>query len=245
MFRTKEGPRPMLMGPSLIHTGRTYSSYYKFPESMIKANKNFKNVLAFGIDSEKTLHDSISSVLTSSMHLLCDLHIKGKIKCKLVELGIANENRIVIFDDIFGKIVRNVKEEGLCDCMNVDDFEVCYNDLKTKWINMGPAEEKFVTYFSKHKADHIRNCMSAELRSIVGLGFPPKSYTQNGNECINSIIKQGRDTKKRNLKEMVQLLRSLTRDQEEQVKLSLMGRGEWSLGKKYKSLFQNDLNSFY
>ena len=32
----------------------------------------------------------------------------------------------------------------------VDDFQVCYNDLKTKWISMGPAEEKFVTYFSKH-----------------------------------------------------------------------------------------------
>ena len=33
MFRTKEGPQPMLMGPS-----------YKCPESMIKANKNLKNV---------------------------------------------------------------------------------------------------------------------------------------------------------------------------------------------------------
>ena len=51
--------------------------------------------------------------------------------------------------------------------------------------------------------------------------------------------------KKKNLKEIVQLLRSLTRDQEEQVKLSLMGCGEWSLEKKYKSFFQNGLNRFY
>ena len=27
---------------------------------------------------------------------------------------------------------------------------------------------------------------------MVGLGFLPKPYTQNGNECINSIIKQGK-----------------------------------------------------
>ena len=76
-------------------------------------------------DSEKNLHESISSVLTSSMQLLCDLLMKDNIKSKLVELGITYENRHVIFDDIFGKIVRNVKEEGLRDCMNVDDFEVC------------------------------------------------------------------------------------------------------------------------
>ena len=146
--------------------------------------------------------------------------MKDNIKSKLVELGIANENRHVIFDDIFGKIVRNVKEEGLRDCMNVDDFEVCYNGLKTNWINMGPSEEKFVTYFSKHKVDHIRNCMSAEFRSMVDLASPPiLLYTQNGDECINSIIKRGKETKKTNLKEIVHLLRSLTREQEEQVKV--------------------------
>ena len=94
----------------------------------------------------------------------------------------------------------------------VDDFEVGYNGLKTKWIKMGLAEEKIVTYFSKHKVDHIRNCMSAELRPMVDLGFPPKSYTQNGNECINSIIKRGRDKKKKIWNGIVQLLWSLTRD---------------------------------
>ena len=129
--------------------------------------------MLFGTDSEKNLHNSISSVFTSGMHLLCDLHMKDNIKFKLVEWQIANENRQVIF----GKIVRNVKEEGLCDCINIDDFEVCHNGLKTKWINMDPAEEQFV---------------SSELRSMVGLGFLPKPYTQNGNECINSIIKQGK-----------------------------------------------------
>lgn len=99
--------------------------------------------------------------------------MKDNIKFKLVEWQIANENKQVIF----GKIVRNVKEEGLCDCINIDDFEVCHNGLKTKWINMDLAEEQFV---------------SSELRSMVGLGFLPKPNTQNGNECINSIIKQGK-----------------------------------------------------
>ena len=79
---------------------------------MIKAKKTLKIFWSLG-QTEKNLHESISSVLTSSMHWLCDLHMKDNIKSKLVELRITNENRHVIFDDIFGKIVINVKEEGL------------------------------------------------------------------------------------------------------------------------------------
>ena len=50
MFRTKESIHPLFMGPSLIHTDRTYYSHYKLPESMIKTNKNLKNILVFGTD---------------------------------------------------------------------------------------------------------------------------------------------------------------------------------------------------
>ena len=32
--------------------------------------------------------------------------------------------------------------------------------------------------------------MNAELRSLCGLGYPLKPYTQNANECINNVIKQ-------------------------------------------------------
>ena len=90
MFRTKEGMDPVLMGPSLSHTGRTYNSYYKLPESMIKANKNLKNILVFRTYSEKKLHDSVSSVFTFSMRLLCDLHMKDNMRSKLLELRIGN-----------------------------------------------------------------------------------------------------------------------------------------------------------
>ena len=31
--------------------------------------------------------------------------------------------------------------------------------------------------------------MRGELRSISGLGFPPKPYTQNANESVNNMVK--------------------------------------------------------
>ena len=36
----------------------------------------------------------------------------------------------------------------------------------------------------------IKDCMRGELRSISGLGFPPKPYTQNVNESVNNMVKR-------------------------------------------------------
>ena len=48
-----------------------------------------------------------------------------------------------------------------------------------KWCALGNSEAQFSEYFRLHKLQHIRNCIAAELLTIVGLGFPPKLYTQN------------------------------------------------------------------
>lgn len=84
---------------------------------------------------------------------------------------------------------------------------------------------------------YIKNCMSAELRTLVGLGFPPKLYTQNANECNNSVLKKGKETNNMTLKEVVQSIRSVARSQEEQASLSLIGSEEWKLLPHYQSLF--------
>ena len=86
--------------------------------------------------------------------------------------------------------------------------------------------------------------MRAKLRAMVGLGFPPKLYTQNANECTNSLLKRGRGERTWTLKSIMQLLRSVVKDQEEQVKLSFIGSGEWTLRKEYNQL-QGRVKQFY
>ena len=86
--------------------------------------------------------------------------------------------------------------------------------------------------------------MTAELRAMVGLDFPPKPYTQNANECINSVVKRGKETSSLTLKSIVQLLRSVVKDQEQQVKFSFIGSGEWKLRKEYNQ-FQEKVEQFY
>ena len=45
------------------------------------------------------------------------------------------------------------------------------------------------------KADQFPNCLTAEVRSLSGLGYPPDVYTQNVNECMNAVIKRAQSEK--------------------------------------------------
>ena len=63
--------------------------------------------------------------------------------------------------------------------------------------------------------------MSAEVRAMIGLGFLPKSYLQNANECMNSALKPAGSTKCKIISEVAEKLRSTVKKQKNQVTLSL------------------------
>ena len=61
--------------------------------------------------------------------------------------------------------------------------------------------------------------MSAEVRAIVGLGFPQKPYLQNANVCINNVLNPAGSKKCKSIGEV-------SEKQEKQVFLSLLNQGE-------------------
>ncbi|XP_052086614.1 uncharacterized protein LOC127723937 [Mytilus californianus] len=77
--------------------------------------------------------------------------------------------------------------------------------------------------------------MSPELRSICGLGFPPKTYTQNPNECINKVIKEDL-TSKCDAFDFAKKMEVKVKQQENEIKLALIGKGEYTLKPEYSHL---------
>lgn len=119
--------------------------------------------------------------------------MKDNIDSKLTELGIrapvAEEYRA----DIFGKNVGSNRRPGLIDASNPAEFDTKMESLSEEWKKRHPQGERFLTYFNKYKAEEIKNTMTAEVRSMAGLGFPPGVYDQNGNECMNSVLQKEKD----------------------------------------------------
>lgn len=175
-----------MLGPVLIHQRKLEHSYFELPCKMIKHNSNLTNILAFGTDGEHNLQRAFEIFLPNAIHLLCDMHMKDNIKSKLSKLQITKAASYM--QDIFGKDFEQERQPGLIDAISSDDFDNRLFQLKDKWTARHINGLEFYLYFLEEKSQLIKNHMTAEIRAMSGLGYPPVSYTQNANEALNSAF---------------------------------------------------------
>ena len=247
LLETAKGNYPVCIGPGILHKRKLKSSYKNLPLLMIKYQPEISGVLVFGTDGEPNLYEAFSDVFTDARHLRCDIHLRDNIQHKLHELGIAKEAAMEIMSDIFGKNVGDKREGGLIDCTSPDEFDqACVNAVK-RWSNFSKGDE-FVQYFLNGRSDVLRESCRADIRSICGLGCPPRLYTQNANECMNRVIKQTKSTqygkKSLTLLEYVEKIKSEVNRQHEEQFLAVISRGEYRLKKEFQFLSVNETD-FY
>lgn len=195
MLTTEKGHHPVCIGPGILHKQKLLTSYKTLPLLMTKYRRETTDVLVFGTDGEENLYNAMAEVFVNAKHLRCDIHLKDNVKRKLNDLGIGGIAASEIFFDIFGKGMGNVAEGGLVDCKSTEEFDAALEDAMKNWKSLHENGAKFCGYFLKEKADVIRNCCTADIRSMCGLGFPPKVYTQNASECMNRLVKTEDDSK--------------------------------------------------
>ena len=168
---------------------KDYSSYFHLPSEMIRLQPSLTNIKVCGSDSEKNVYQQFRDLFPSSIHLLCDLHMKD-VKEKLSNSNFRQEEINTVMGDIFGRKVGEIVEKGLVDAQSIDEFDEIYENLKAKWQIFGTKSDSIITFLENGKMKMKLDCMRGEVRSIAGLGFPPKPYLLNANECINSVIQR-------------------------------------------------------
>ena len=116
--------------------------------------------------------------------------MKDNIMSKMKELGIRGKPSEVILSDIFGREIGCRRVPGLLDSESHAQFVINLEKIKEEWLSSHPLSERFLFYFCKYKVGITRQMMTAELRSVAGLGWPSGVYDQNGNECMNSVLQR-------------------------------------------------------
>ena len=133
----------------------------------------------------------MSHFYPNALHLLCDVHMRDNIYSKLSKLqiprGTANEYMV----DIFGKDLGRERQPGLVDSLSENDFDLKLDQLRTSWHERHANGEEFFLFFLEEKAHLLKKHMTAEIRMMAGLGYPPIIYTNNPNEALNSAFKGG------------------------------------------------------
>lgn len=199
MLTNSNGVHPVCIGPGILHKQKLPTSYKTLPLLMTKYNKETSGVLAFGTDGEENLYKAMSQVFEDAKHFRCDIHSlkRDNVKRKLNEFGIKGSVASKIVWDIFGKVLDEMVEGGLVDCTSSREFGIALNNVTNKWKDLHPNGDKFTSYFIKEKAEIIRESATADIRSMCGLGFSPKVYTQNTSECMNRLVKAEEDSSDR------------------------------------------------
>ena len=80
-----------MLGPTMIHYRKTFTTYMFFASCMIGHNRNLESLRVFGTDGEKPLIDAFHHEFKSVVHLTCFNHVRRNIKNKLHEMIIADE----------------------------------------------------------------------------------------------------------------------------------------------------------
>ena len=65
------GKHPNVLGPTLNHQDRKFSTYHCFASKIKKLRPTMQGLVSFGTDGEEALSSAFLSVFPRSVHLLC------------------------------------------------------------------------------------------------------------------------------------------------------------------------------
>ena len=125
--------------------------------------------------------------------------------------------------------------KGLLDVTLEDQFELEWKRLEEIWKDRGSKGVLFLSYVNANKRNIMKKCMIAETRTRCGLGNPPDECNQNANEWMNSVLKRLKSFKKLTVKETIELIQNEVENQQEHMKLALIGKGQWRICQQFKS----------
>lgn len=170
---------PIFIGPTLIHQDRKYGTYHYFASQLKKIQRKLDGLIAFGTDGEEAISSAFQSVFPRSVHLLCSIHKRDNITRKLREMNATEGGVKQIVADIFGSKIEDKEFPGLIDSKDRIDFNENLERIKSKWEHICPG---FLEWFVKHEAEMMCTSMIASVRTVAGLGKPPKLFTTNNCE---------------------------------------------------------------
>ena len=177
LLNCETGKRANLPGPAMFHVCERKEDFVYFSHSLVQQNEKFENVNFVGADRSAALKGFLQP-LKGAVLLPCTKHVKDNIEMQLKSLGIQDEEKKHIMNDIFGDHVNCRK--GLIDSESVDNYHKKLEILGEKWCRVEKGSE-FFNYFQTYISDDMKVGMLSPVRKKIGL--KENFYYNNAEEC--------------------------------------------------------------
>ena len=238
IIRVTSQKNPVWLGPVMLHFSKDEEAFRRFCLEMISKEPLLLNLVKIGVDKEAAIYNGFKSVISSLLELYCVRHLKERDELMLNDLF--NKNQIPekfrtlytkeIIDDIYGRRVNEVFEEGLADSDDCFIFEAKCISLKPRWEKLCPG---FFDWFQKNRKDDFTKSVIKSARdgtNIKGL------FYNNDIESLHAVEKRIQ-LKSGTVLDAVNTLKTLIERQETQERLALYGSGDFVLAPPYKHWF--------
>ncbi|KAK3087353.1 hypothetical protein FSP39_004988 [Pinctada imbricata] len=177
------GKHPYEIGPTFIHTERSTNNFVGFFSSLIRMNPRLKDIQATGSDGDEALMNSVLICFQDAKKLLCSTHKKDNLQRKLKTDFVARDAAVShVLADIFGRSQGAIRENGLIDSMERDDFDGKLMQLKATWDCLVPG---FHQWFVDYEADIFKLHL---IRGITKSALLDGHFTNNQTESINNNV---------------------------------------------------------
>ena len=237
--RKSKGGCPTFIGPVLIHHQMQHSTYSYFLNQIISLKPAVRNVKVIGTDGELALCNALKENFPEAIPLRCLKHIKDSVERKLNDLKFDSQSVRVIAADIFGSVADGIRELGLSDATDQEDFFSKLMSLENKWNKIEKSHRHFLGSEEKNPVFYDWLCLNYSnifcesviqcVRVSAGLGEPPSPFYNNRSESINKLIKQRFHNQKSLLPVFVKHLHTLIEEQSNSMKEAMKQTGDWHL----------------
>lgn len=112
----RKGHNPMMIGPLLLSQTKKFDSYNYFFSKIVGLSKECAGVMVYGTDGEEELISALKRNFPQAIQLRCFGHFRQNCKDHLKQSNIPEEEQKEILDDLFGRRIEDVFEEGKNHC---------------------------------------------------------------------------------------------------------------------------------
>ena len=250
----RTGKPPLLLGPTLIHTRKNSDTFSYFGATITGLDNGTKNIRFVGSDREDAVEKGMSPYLPIATWLACKRHVEEDCKRKLRSLGISAEYCTAFLQDIFGSDVNH--EKGLIDSDGCMDFDAKLESLENVWnsrekrsrgaVLSNSSEAEFHKYFVANVAEDMKKKMISPVRKRAGLGesFFYNNGAESKHQRIKARKKQMYGERKLAWTEVVDLLKSISEEEERNCERAIVDEGPYKIGHPYSSKLQVTFSAY-
>ena len=221
--RRETNDYPLFVGPILLHGNSSYKTHRTFYNEIAVAlfdKTGDVGKLVIGTDDDKAARLAIKKSIPEATQVLCTRHLKKNTDQYMSEkVGLEKNLRQIILKKLFS-------ENGLTSSEDETTFEIRVEEIKEYVEKKAPS---FGEYLSNITIPRIRDFVFKPAKS----GCIPYNWTSNNVESINHVLKMAVDWKPQALVDLVSKLYDVVRDQYQDVKRALIGRGNFKLSPSF------------